>query len=482
MRGEGEWNVYFRDEDVSGFYHGYSFHAERTGWFSGEEMFMNEDGLTRKMSRSEVSILVVEDSKTQATILKHLLESAGYRAEVASNGREALEMLHHHIPTLVLTDIVMPEMNGYELCQEIKSNPSTGSIPVILVTQLYDPQDVIAGLESGADNFIIKPYENEYLLSRIEVILANRLLQMNEPMNVGIEVYFAGKKHYITSNRLQILNILLSTYEIAIQKNNELFEAKDSLAKLNDQLSEANSFLLQANNELNREIAERRRVETALSQTNKKLNLLSSITRHDMRNTLMSILGYNELARISSSDQGFSDYLTKERDLLGKLTNQLEFTRLYDELGTAGAIWKSLRDIRQISFPQSDQIPVDISPETDKYQIFTDPLIEKVFYNLFENSVRHGGHVTRIRVMVEDTDNGLHILIMDDGTGISFEDKERIFDRGYGKNTGLGLFLVREILSITGITIHETGQEGVGACFELVIPHDFYRLVSSEIP
>jgi len=422
-----------------------------------------------------ITILIVEDSKTQATMLQHLLESAGYHVLVRYNGKEALEALTHDNPTLVLTDIVMPEMTGYELCRAIKQNPSTNTIPVILVTQLYDPQDVIEGLECGADNFIIKPYDNQYLLSRIEVILANRFLQMNETMNLGIEVFFAGRRHFITSNRLQILNILLSTYEIAIQKNNELIDTKNRLAVLNDQITEANEFLQKTNESLNREIEERRRVEAALTQANKKLGLLSSITRHDMKNILMALSGYHELVEKDTTDPAFIEYLSRETVLFSKLANQIEFTRLYDELGNFGAVWKPLRGIKDIRFVDSGHIPVNISAETEGYEIFADPLIDKVFYNLFENSVRHGTQVTAISVTAEVTESGLRILVLDNGTGITDEDKTQIFKRGFGKNTGLGLFLVREILSITGITINEIGRFGEGACFELIVPPGNYR-------
>lgn len=426
---------------------------------------------------SSVTILVVEDSKTQASMLQHLLESAGYQVKVSYSGLEALEILGACRPTLILTDIVMPGMSGYDLCRKIKLNPVTSSIPVILVTQLFDPQDVIEGLECGADNFIIKPYDNQYLLSRIEIILANRYLQMNEMMNVGIEVFFAGRRHFITSNRMQILNILLSTYEIAIQKNNELMDAKDRLATLNDQMSEANEFLQQVNMELKREIEERTRVEKALSQANIKLTLLSSVTRHDMKNILMAILGYHEMAELSDPDQTFGAYLTKEKDLLTKLTNQIEFTRLYEELGSYGAAWKPLGSIPSIVFPGSKSIHLEIGEGVEDYEIFADPLIDKVFYNLFENSHRHGGSVTRIMVTTEETDSALKIQIADNGTGISAVDKGLIFKRGYGKNTGLGLFLVREILSITDITIEENGEEGTGARFELCVPLDHFRKV-----
>lgn len=431
------------------------------------------------LSHSEVSILIVEDSKTQASMLQHLLESAGYLAIVANSGEEALEILTSQQPSIILTDIVMPGISGYELCTEIKKDPTTSSIPVILVTQLYDPQDVIQGLECGADNFIIKPYENQYLLSRIEIIIANRYLRQSETMNIGIEVYFAGKRHFITSNRLQILNILLSTYEIAIQKNSELVETKDRLATLIEQLSETNDILQKANDDLSHEISERKRIEEALSQTNTKLNLLSSITRHDMKNILMVIQGYHDLAELDSKDPAFREYLNKESYLFSKLANQIEFTKLYEELGTYCAVWKPLNMIKSITFPRSEEIELSVNSEVCRYEIFVDPLIEKVFYNLFENSARHGGNVSCISVSARTDEKALHIFIKDNGSGISDVEKKFIFKRGFGKNTGLGLFLVKEILSITHISIAETGVEGEGACFELTIPTDSYRLLQT---
>jgi DNA-binding response OmpR family regulator len=197
-----------------------------------------------------VSILIAEDSKTQAEILRHLLDKAGYQVRVAYNGKEALEAVKKEAPTLILTDVVMPEMNGYELCSLLKADMATRNIPVILVTQLFDPRDVLSGLECGADNFIIKPYEPKYLLDRIEVILANRSLYSDESVESGVSVFFSGQTHVVRSNRQKILNILLSTYEIAITKNNELNEAKDRLASVNDQLSDANNELLRINDDL----------------------------------------------------------------------------------------------------------------------------------------------------------------------------------------------------------------------------------------
>jgi signal transduction histidine kinase len=208
---------------------------------------------------------------------------------------------------------------------------------------------------------------------------------------------------------------------------------------------------------------------------NKKLGLLSSITRHDMKNTMMALLSYNELARMDNVDNPFTQYLEKESMLLSRLSAQIEFTRLYEELGVKGAVWIHLENLITKMSSSFSQIMTQISPSIVSYEIFVDPLIEKVFYNLFDNAIRHGERVTHITISANESEGFLHIFIADDGIGVADEDKEKIFGRGYGKNTGLGLFLVREILSITGITIAETGKKDQGACFKLSIPRVHFR-------
>src|SRR5271169_650015 len=107
----------------------------------------------------DVEILVVEDSSMQAELLKCILEQHAHRVSIAQNGKEALDYLKDHMPTLIISDIVMPEMDGYQLCKTIKSDEKLGHIPVILLTSLSDPEDIINGLECGADYFITKPYD-----------------------------------------------------------------------------------------------------------------------------------------------------------------------------------------------------------------------------------------------------------------------------------------------------------------------------------
>jgi CheY-like chemotaxis protein/signal transduction histidine kinase len=178
-----------------------------------------------------VEILIVEDSPTQALHLKHILQQHDYDVIVAKDGRDALNIMKKQKPTIVISDILMPEMDGYELCRQIRADANLKYVPVILLTQLVDPRDVIRGLLSGADNFVTKPYSEQFLISRIQYILANQELRRNAITEMGIEIFFAGQKHFITSDRMQILDLLFSTFENAVQRNQELEEANKELRK-----------------------------------------------------------------------------------------------------------------------------------------------------------------------------------------------------------------------------------------------------------
>lgn len=183
---------------------------------------------------NRVKILIVEDSPTQAEQLRYILEQHEYDISVAQNGVEALVHIKKHKPMIVISDIMMPEMDGYQLCQQIKADENFKDIPVILLTSLSDPIDVIRGLECGADNFITKPYNEQFLLSRVRHVLINKELRRSGSAEMGIEVFFAGQKHFLTSERIQIIDLLLSTYENAIQQKIELEQSNKQLQKALD--------------------------------------------------------------------------------------------------------------------------------------------------------------------------------------------------------------------------------------------------------
>jgi len=184
-------------------------------------------------------LLVVEDSAVQAKRVRYVLESEGYQVTVAVNGRDGLAAAAAEQPALVISDVRMPEMSGYEMCAALKAEPALRHIPVVLLTSLSDPRDIIRGLQAGADSFISKPYNDDHLLARLEYLLLNRTPQRGgDPPVAALEIVFQGAKYEITAERQQILNLLLSVFEAAVQKNGDLIEAEDELRALNESLEE----------------------------------------------------------------------------------------------------------------------------------------------------------------------------------------------------------------------------------------------------
>lgn len=192
-------------------------------------------------ARARTTILIVEDSPTQALKLEQALASQGFPVRVSVNGRQAVRALEEALPSLVITDIHMPEMDGYELCRRIKDHPQWRDLPVILLTSLSDPQDILMGLECGADNFIVKPYTDAFLLSRIEYVVANWELRRQGGGKRGLEVVFGGRKYRLSNDRTHSIDLLLSTYETAVQKNVELLKAKELLERQSSELREKNA-------------------------------------------------------------------------------------------------------------------------------------------------------------------------------------------------------------------------------------------------
>lgn len=185
-----------------------------------------------------VKIMIVEDSLTQRMHLEHLLEQNNFKVSVAENGKSALRKIAIELPDLVISDIVMPEMNGFELCNQIKSEDRLSNIPVILLTSLSNPEDVLEGLACGADNFITKPFKAGTLITQIKSALANKRTHQHDRVRLGIEIDFMGKRRFVTAEQQQMLTLLLSTYEAAVLRNDELAKAQDELRIVNEQLEE----------------------------------------------------------------------------------------------------------------------------------------------------------------------------------------------------------------------------------------------------
>jgi len=427
----------------------------------------------------EGTILVVEDSRTQAEYLGHILKKGGFSYVLAEDGKAALAMAAQEKPAIVLSDILMPEMDGYELCRTIREDPNLADIPVIMVTQLFDPADVLKGLEAGADNFIIKPFDQDTVFLRISEALQGRSRGENGQAVPVMEVDFSGHRYAIHASKLQILTILLSTYDLAIRKNADLHEAQERLLGMNEQLQQMVEELQVANEDLQLENTTRERVERDLAQANKKLQLMTSITRHDLINQLTVLQGFLELAGMleKTDPEKAGEYVRKSIAVVQKTTGTIQFTSEYQKIGITSPVWHDVSACIETAQRYSTLGSIRLVNEIPAgAEIYADPLIEKVIFNLIDNAIRYASTLSTIRFWFRMEESTPIIVCEDDGIGVPHENKERIFTYAYGTNTGMGLFLVREILAITDITISKTGIPGKGARFEIRLPPEGYRI------
>jgi PAS domain S-box-containing protein len=219
------------------------------------------------------------------------------------------------------------------------------------------------------------------------------------------------------------------------------------------------------------DITDLKRAEGALRQANGKLTLLSGITRHDINNQLTILIGFLTILEKKQNDPTIRKFFVKPITAAQRIVAMIQFTREYEEIGTNEPAWQGCRTLVTIAgqqAPLGDIILKNDLPRT--MELFADPLTLKVFYNLLDNAARYGGKISTIRFLVEKSEKDRIIVCEDNGDGVPVKDKERIFYRGFGKNTGLGLALSREILDITGISIRENGEPGKGARFEITVP------------
>ena len=226
-----------------------------------------------------------------------------------------------------------------------------------------------------------------------------------------------------------------------------------------------------------RDITDRKHAADALRLVNKKLNLLSGITRHDINNQLQTLNGFLGLLHEKNQDPTIEDDFVRIAKASSRISAMIQFTKEYEEIGVDAPVWQDCQTIIATVAKQAPLGQVTVKNDLPAgMRLFADPMIAKVFYSLMENAVRYGGKITTIRFSSKESDGNEVIVCEDDGVGVAADEREKIFDRGFGKHTGLGLFLSREILSITGITMTETGESGKGARFEMVVPKGMWRI------
>jgi len=225
------------------------------------------------------------------------------------------------------------------------------------------------------------------------------------------------------------------------------------------------------------DVTKQKIAQDALVQSNRKLNLLSSITRHDVLNQITILLAYLDLLKKKNKDPDLEPFIGKQVDATQAIRSQIVFTKEYQDVGVKEPQWQNLGSTIASAREYGRTEYVSWADNLDSIEIYADPLLEKVFSNLISNSLMHGGSLSQIRFFSEETPSSLILVYEDNGVGIPEKEKKKIFHHGFGKNTGFGLFLSREILSITGLAITETGKEGEGVRFEISIPRNLYRQV-----
>ena len=436
----------------------------------------------------KIKVLIAEDSVTQAMQLQHILEKNGYDVTVVSNGGEALRSIKKSKPLIVISDIIMPEMDGYELCRQIKANESYGDISVILLTALSQPQAVIWALQCGADKFLTKPYNENHLISTIQHL--NENLKRQDPPQKGIDIAYSGETYFIDSTRSQIINLLLSTYETAVTKNLELIEAQAELKRLNQGLEE---IVDQRTAILRVEVNERKAAEAALQASIDEVKTMSqqllqaeklatmgelaSSIAHELNNPLATVsLRVESLIAQSTGD----DPRLRELEIIGKeiermsnlVSNLLQFSRRsqpqISTVNVSDEIEKTLELVHYHLRKQNIAVAREFKPEgplihADRQQM------RQLFLNLFTNAgdaMPEGGTLT-ISVTNRPEEKEICIEIADTGVGIPPEILPKVLEAFYttkpeGKGTGLGLAICKRIAQAHNGTLNITSEGGPG--------------------
>jgi len=229
---------------------------------------------------------------------------------------------------------------------------------------------------------------------------------------------------------------------------------------------------------IDRYASEITRYAEALTRSNERLNLLNNITWHDILNQVMAIRGYLELTKMKYPDPSLQEFINKEIQGTQNIETQIMFTKEYQDIGIQLPQWFDLKKVILSAISNLPLSTVNIVVQVDKVELYADPMLEKVFYTLLENALRHSKTITSIEFSYRILAEGLMVIYKDNGEGIPVEYKEAIFERKFFKHTGFGLFLSRTILGITGMKIRETGEPGKGAKFEIIVPMGAYRFTN----
>jgi signal transduction histidine kinase len=420
----------------------------------------------------ERTILVAEDSPTQAERLRLLLESDGYRVDVVPNGRAGLQRVRLSPPDLIISDVMMPEMDGWAFCRAVKSVERTRRIPFVLLTQQNTPMDVIKGLEHGADNFIPKPFEDDQLLDRLRSISTNLALREQGRLDVEITLRLGGRDVTINADKQQMVELLFATL--------------DELVRTNERLEVARRTIEEHATDLEAKVQQRTEQLLQAEKLATMGNLLAGVA-HELNNPLSVVLGHALLLH-EAADSGV------HAQRAAKITTAAErCARIVKNfLALARSQPPERRQVRLNLIVQEaiellayqlrvDDVEVRFDLAPDLPPILADPhQLHQVVLNLATNAHYAMRRMPTPRVLTIATRfDGAHgrvtVEVTDTGPGIPAEVERRLFEPFFttkppGEGTGLGLSLCQAMIESHQGTIRVTGRPGQGAGFLIELP------------
>ena len=438
-------------------------------------------------------LLIVEDSPTQREQLRWSLEEQGFDVEVACDAEEALRRVEIDGFDLIVSDIVMPGASGYELCEQIKSSAKTRDVPVVLLSALNDPMTVIRALECGADNFLTKPYQPGHLLSRIHTALSNKAIRAAGKFKLGIEVMFLGKKFTISSDKEQILDLLMSTFEDIVRTNTELEASQEQLAAAKAALERHAEDLEARIEERTRELRERQE-QLYQAQKMEAVGQLTGGMSHDFNNLLAIIIGNLEVVRDEIGEGETANALDDalEAAFRGADLNQrlLAFARrqtLQPATTSVNALIASTSKLLGPALGAQVELKLSLDEGIDPALVDAAQL-EAAIMNLAVNArdaMPLGGRLT-IRTLQEPMGAepsgtkralGDHVVVEvgDTGSGMDPETLRRACDpffttKGEGMGSGLGLSMVHGFMEQSGGKLRIESEAGKGTIVRLFLP------------
>lgn len=455
-------------------------------------------------------ILVVEDNLPLAERICHLLEGVGYRVDLAADGQEGLLRVQSEPPDLIISDLTMPGMDGHAFCRAIKSAEATKRIPFVLLDERNKPEDILWALERGADNFITKPFDDDYILERVRRIFEHLEFRQKGYLEMEVTVRVGGRDISLTADKQQIIELLFATFDDLAKANEALREHERELEVKTRELEGANLQLRAASRH--------------------KSEFLANMS-HELRTPLSSILGFSELLRsrtfgplTEKQDRYVANIATGGQNLLALINDLLDLARMEAgrielhpvPVNLRGAIEAVLNGIRPEATAKGISLEVVISETLPP--VPADPIrLKQILYKLFSNAVKFnvaGGRVTVTARRVPSSEFGVsssqpetrnakpetasagefvEIAVADTGIGIKAEDLPLLFQtftqlepplaKRY-QGAGLGLSLTKRLVKLHGGQIWaESPGQGQGSTFRVLLPmkrHEGGVKVSSD--